>query len=96
MTFEPHELKTKYSKTWNTFAGFNLEGWPVTKVTDAQTIELSNFDEYFIHRLSDHLPTLDMEPEGDGIARMNQFKELYIQTLLEARHEYIKDCYSPP
>lgn len=95
MIFEPPEYKFPHTKIWYTFAGFNQAGWPTT-TKETQTVALGEFDEYFIHRLSDHLPTIDMNPEGDGLDRLRQFKELYIETLLEARHEYVKNSYTPP
>jgi hypothetical protein len=95
MTFEPLPFKFPYSKTWHTFKGFTEEGRPET-TKQTETVRLGNFDDYFIHMLSDHLPTIEMNPHGDGLDRLQQFRKLYIQCLLEAQREYVKDCYTPP
>lgn len=89
------EPTTKVSRTWTTSFKYTPEGKP-TFNTETETVELTNFDEYFIHYLSDYLPTINISPDGDGLDRLQQFRELYVQTLLEAKHEYVKDCYSPP
>lgn len=90
----PKNIKD-YSKSWDTFCGFDTQGEPLFE-TEWQHVQLSNFDEYFIHYLSDHLPTLNMNPDGDGLDRLQEFKELYIQCRLDAQREYIKNHYSPP
>lgn len=95
MTFEHPPITEKHSRNWHTFVGFDPQGQPqFTKET--QQLELSNFDEYFIHYLSDELPSLTIDPDDDGISRLKQFKEMYIQTLLQAKREYVKDAYTPP
>jgi hypothetical protein len=88
-------LESKYTKSWDTFNGFDSQGQALFE-TETQTLELNNFEEYFIHYLNDYLPTIDMNPDGDGLDRLQQFKDLYIQCRLDAQREYIKDHYSPP
>jgi hypothetical protein len=78
---------TKTTRTWNTFAGYSQTGEPLFN-SETQTVELTEFDEYFIHYLSDYLPTLTMNADGDGLDRIREFKELFVQVLLEAKHEY--------
>lgn len=95
MTFEHLTLTEKHSRSWDTFVGYSPQGRPQFN-TETQHLELSNFDEYFIHYLSDQLPSLTIDPDSDGIARLSEFKEMYIQTLLSAKHEYVKDSYTPP
>lgn len=95
MTLEHTPVTDKYTRSWYTFVGFNSQGRPQLN-TETHTVEISNFDEYFIHYLSDYLPTITMNPDGDGLDRLQEFKELYIQTLLEAKREYVKDSYVCP
>lgn len=96
MTFEPFEPTSKYSKTW---ANGNMQFSKAGKLcfeTETKTIELTEFDEFFIHMLNDYLPTITMNPDGDGLDRLQEFRQLYIETLLEAEREYVKGGYSPP
>ncbi len=84
-----------HQKTWDTFTGYDFLGNPQFQ-TETQHVLISNFDEYFIHYLSDHLPSLTMNPDGDGLDRLQEFKELYIQCRLDAQHEYETDRYTSP
>lgn len=96
MTFEPAEATIPYSKTWATTAVQFDEVGKLVFATETETVYLTEFDDYFIHMLNDHLPTINMYPDGDGLDRLREFRELYIQILLDAKHEYVKDSYSPP
>lgn len=84
-----------YQKSWNTFVGFDFLGQPQFQ-TETQHLLISRFDEYFIHYLSDYLPTLTINPEGDGLDRYKEFKDLYIQCRLDAQHEYEKNQVIAP
>lgn len=57
---------------------------------------MDNFTEYFIHRLSDHLPTIKLHKDGDGLDRLQAFRDLYVDCMLDSQREYVKDSYSPP
>jgi hypothetical protein len=79
-----------YTKTWDTFAGYDFLGNPQFQ-TETQHLLIGRFDEFFIHYLSDQLATLQINPNDDGLERAEQFKELYIQCRLDCQHEYEKD-----
>jgi hypothetical protein len=81
----------EYSKSWDTFLGFDTQGEPLFE-TEFEHLLISNFDEFFLHYLSDHLPHLTMNPDGDGLDRYEQFKDLYIQCRLDCQHEYEKNA----
>ena len=72
---------------------FDKEGMPKAS---AETYEVDNFTEFFIHMLSDHLPTIDMEPNSDGLNRLKQFRELYVDCMLASLKEYQGETYSRP
>jgi len=59
--------------------------------TETQHVLIGRFDEFFLHYLSDHLPGLTMNSDGDGLDRYEEFKELYIQCRLDCQHEYEKN-----
>jgi len=75
--------------------GFDSQGHTLI-TTETKTVELTEFDDFFIHMLNDYLPTITMNPDGDGLDRLQEFRKLYIETLLEAQREYVKGQYSPP
>lgn len=85
-TYHPGPITTT-TRSWNHFKGYSQTGAPIFD-TENQTVELSEFDEYFLHYLSDYLPTLTMNADGDGLDRVCEFRQLFIQVLLEAKHEY--------
>jgi hypothetical protein len=84
-----------YTKTWNTFAGYDFCGNPIFQ-TETQHLLISHFDEYFIEYLSDQLATLQINPNDDGLERYEQFKELYIQCRLDCQHEYENNASVSP
>jgi hypothetical protein len=79
--------QTDHTKSWDTFRGFDNQGYPQF-YTETQHLLISRFDEYFLHYLSDHLPQIAMNPQGDGLDRAREFQDLYIQCRLDAQHEY--------
>ena len=84
-----------YTKEWVTKFWFNKEGMPKTTIETEEYV-LDNFTEHFIHYLSDHLPTITMNPDGDGLDRLHEFKELYVECMLNAKHEYVENSYQCP
>ena len=66
-------MKTKQTKFW-----YDQNGRPHVATTPA---ELSEFEEHFVHYLSDHLQTLDIDPDSDGLKLYAEFKTLYIGCL---------------
>lgn len=96
MTIEHTEPTSNYSRTWpNGEMQFDSTG-KLCFETETKTVKLTEFDDFFIHMLNDYLPTINMYPDGDGLDRLREFRQLYIETLLEAQREYVKGGYSPP
>jgi hypothetical protein len=84
-----------YTKTWDTFAGYDFLGNPQF-TTETQHLLIGKFDEYFIHYLSEQLAQLQINPNDDCLERAEQFKDLYINCRLDCQHEYEKNSSLPP
>jgi hypothetical protein len=84
-----------YTKTWDTFCGFDTQGEPLFE-TEFEFVQIGKFDEYFLHYLSSYLPTLEIDPDSDGLELFEQFKDLYIQCRLDCQHEYRENGSTPP
>lgn len=56
--------------------------------------ELDDFTEQFIERLADHLPSIKINKTCD-LDRRRDFKDLYVECMLDTKREYVKDAYLP-
>lgn len=75
----------QHTKIWTEFVDFDCTGHPMWQV-EIETLDLTHFEEYFISYLSDLLPELELAE--DHVCRNQQFKEIYVQTMLHCKHEY--------
>jgi hypothetical protein len=95
MNYHPAEATIPYSKTWPTSkVNFDAGGRPYLN-TETETVYLTEFDDYFIHQLSDRIQASTATP-GDGLCIITAFRNLYIQTLLDCRHDYSPDAEQCP
>lgn len=85
----------KYTKKFLTKFWFDESGNPHTTFNETN-YELDDFSNYFIHYLADHLSTLTIDPKSDNLQLLNEFRELYVQCMLDAKHEYVENSYTPP
>lgn len=95
MNYLPQEQTIPYSKIWETTTvEFDAKGRPYFN-TETETVYLTEFDNYFIHQFSDKIQPSN-NTESDGLRKIAAFRDLYIQTLLDARHDYSPDSEQCP